>query len=129
MAHVTVINEHHFLQQIVSGHHHWTADETAAAGGADAGPRPYEMLLGSLGACTAITLRMYARRKEWELGKITVGMRFAREPDGREHIERKISFGKPLSAEQRSRLLEIAGRTPVTLTLSKGLEIHSSLLE
>lgn len=129
MAYVTVINEHHFVQQIVSGHHHWTADEGATAGGSDAGPRPYEMLLGSLGACTAMTLRMYARRKEWELGKITVGLRFSRDADGREHVERKLSFGKPLMAEQRERLLEIAGRTPVTLTLSKGVEIRSSLLD
>lgn len=128
MAHVTVINEHQYVQQIVSGHHHWTADETATAGGSDAGPRPYEMLLGSLGACTAMALRTYARRNEWEIGKITVGLRFARDADGREHIERKLSFGKPLTAEQKERLLEVAARTPVTLTLSKGLEVRSSLL-
>jgi putative redox protein len=129
MAHVTVLSEHQFVQQIVSGRHHWTSDEPASAGGSDAGPAPYELLLGSLGACTAITLRMYARRKSWELGKITVGLRFAREEDGSEHIDRRISFGKPLSEEQKARLLEIAGKTPVTRTLAKGLAINSSVVD
>jgi putative redox protein len=129
MAHVTVIGEHHYVQQIVSGHHRLTADEPPSAGGSGAGPAPYDLLLGSLGACTAITLRMYAARKQWELGKITVGLRFARDAEGQERIERRLSFGKPLTAEQKDRLLEIAARTPVTKTLSRGVEIHSSIVE
>jgi putative redox protein len=126
---VTVIGEHHYVQQIVSGHHRLTADEPPSAGGSGAGPAPYDLLLGSLGACTAITLRMYAGRKQWELGKITVGLRFARDAEGQERIERRLSFGKPLTAEQKDRLLEIAARTPVTKTLSRGVEIHSSIVE
>lgn len=129
MSHVTVISEHQFLQQIVSGHHRWSADEPAAAGGSDAGPAPYDLLLGSLGACTAITLRMYARRKEWELGKITVGLRFFRDEAGREHIDRRVSFSKPLSADQKNRLLEIANKTPVTKTLMQGVEIASAIVD
>lgn len=129
MAHVTVINEHFYVQQIVSGHHHWTADEPAAAGGSDAGPAPYELLLGSLGACTAMALRSFGRRQEWELGRITVGLRFTRDGGGREHVDRKLSFGKPLTAEQKKRLLEVAGGTPVTQTLSRSVEIRSSVLE
>ena len=127
MAHVTVIGEHHYVQQIVSGRHHLTADEPVAAGGSDAGPAPYDLLLASLGACSAITLRMYAGRKEWELGKITVGLRFTRAADGTERIDRRFSFSKPLNAEQKARLLEIAGKTPVTKSLLRGIPIESSI--
>ena len=96
MAHVTVISEFHFAQQIVAGHHRVTADEPQSRGGSDTGPSPTELLLGSLGACTSITLRMYAGRKGWELGKITVGLRYTPAADGRKaHIERRLSFAKP----------------------------------
>ena len=129
MSHVTVISEHQFVQQIISGHHRWSADEPPSNGGSDAGPAPYDLLLSGLGACTAITLRMYARRKEWDLGRITVGLRFTRDPDGQEHVDRRLSFGKPLNEEQKARLLEIAGKTPVTKTLMKGLAIVSSIVD
>jgi putative redox protein len=129
MAHVTVISEFHFVQQIVAGRHRIAADEPTASGGSDAGPAPYELLLSSLGACTAITLRMYAGRKEWNLGKITVGLRFTRDADGKEHIDRRLAFSKPLSAEQKSKLVEIAGKTPVTKTLQLGIAIDTSIGE
>jgi putative redox protein len=127
MPHVTVISEHKYLAQVVSGHHRLTSDEPVAMGGSDAGPGPYELLLASLGACSAITLRMYAGRKGWELGKITVGLRFGRDEGGVEHIDRRLAFSKPLSDEQKSRLLEIAAKTPVTKTLAAGLRIDTSL--
>src|SRR5260221_4388585 len=76
MAHVTVTSEFKLAQQIVSGHHRLTADEPTARGGSDSGASPYELLLARLGACTSITLRLYAGRKGWELGKITVGLRY-----------------------------------------------------
>ena len=72
MAYVTVINEHQHVQQIVSGHHHLTADEALAAGGGDAGFAPRELLLASLGADTAVALRKHAMHHDWTLGKITV---------------------------------------------------------
>jgi putative redox protein len=128
MAHVTVISEFHYSQQIVSGHHRLTADEPAARGGGDSGASPYELLLGSLGACTSITLRMYAGRKGWELGKITVGLRFtAANETEKAHIERRLSFSKPLTEEQQQRLLEIADKSPVTLTLRAGVAIDTSI--
>jgi putative redox protein len=128
MAHVTVISEFHFAQQIVSGHHRLTADEPAARGGGDSGASPYELLLGSLGACTSITLRMYAGRKGWELGKITVGLRYAAAAgEEKARIDRRLSFSKPLTEEQLSRLLEIAEKTPVTLTLKSGVAIDTSI--
>lgn len=127
MAHVTVTSEFHFAQQVASGHHRLTADEPIARGGSDSGASPHELLLASLGACTSITLRMYAGRKEWELGKITVGLRFT-ETDGQKgHIDRRLSFSKPLTADQTQRLLEIAAKTPVTLALMAGLNIDTTI--
>ena len=129
MAYVTVINEHQHLQQIVSGHHHLTADEPVTAGGSDAGFAPRELLLASLGADTAVALRKHAAQNDWSLGKITVGMRWSRDASGREHIERKLSFSRALSAEQRAQLLEVAATTAVTSVLRPGIVIHSAVIE
>jgi putative redox protein len=129
MAYVTVINEHQHLQQIVSGHHHLTADEPVAAGGSDAGFAPRELLLASLGADTANTLRRHAAQQDWTLGKITVGVRWSRDEQGREHIERRLSFGRPLTPQQRSQLLEAAADSAVTRLLQAGIAIHSSIIE
>jgi len=129
MAHATVICEHKYVAQAISGHHRLICDEPVSNGGSDAGPAPYDLLLASLGACSAITLRMYANRKGWDLGKITVGLRYTRGDDGQERIDRRVSFSKPLETEQKNRLLEIMGKTPVTRTLLHGLTIESSLAE
>ena len=128
MAHVTVISEFQYAQQIVSGHHRLTADEPVARGGSDSGAAPYELLLASLGACTSITLRMYAGRKGWELGKITVGLRYTASDDQKPHIDRRLSFSKPLTSEQTQRLLEIADKTPVTRTLMAGVTIDTTIV-
>jgi hypothetical protein len=85
MAYVTIINEHQHVQQVVSGHHHLTADEAVAAGGSDAGFAPRELLLASLGTCTAVALRKHAVQNDWTLGKITVGVRWSRDTSGGEH--------------------------------------------
>jgi putative redox protein len=129
MAYVTVINEHQHLQQIVSGHHHLTADEAIAAGGSDAGFAPRELLLASLGADTAVALRRHGALNDWALGKITVGVRWSRTPPGEDHIERRLSFGRPLSEEQKRRLLEVADGTPVTAVLRAGISIQSSVID
>ena len=129
MAYVTVINEHQHVQQIVSGHHRLTADESVTAGGSDAGFAPRELLLASLGACTAIAVRRHAAQNDWALGKITVGLRWSRDEAGSEHIERRLSFARPLSAEQKARLLEVAAEAPVAALLSRGIPIHSAVLD
>jgi putative redox protein len=129
MAYVTVINEHQHLQQIVSGHHHLTADEPVAAGGSDAGFAPRELLLASLGADTAVALRRHAAQREWTLGKITVGVRWSRNEDGREHIERRLAFARPLTPEQKTQLLAVAEGTPVTGVLRAGIAIQSALID
>jgi putative redox protein len=129
MAYVTVINEHQHVQQIVSGHHHLTADEPVAAGGSDAGFAPRELLLASLGADTAVALRRHAAQREWTLGKITVGVRWSRDESGRDHIERRLSFARPLNAEQKAQLLEVADVTPVTSVLRAGIAIKSAVCD
>jgi putative redox protein len=129
MAYVTVINEHQHVQQIVSGHHHLTADEPVAAGGSDAGLAPRELLLASLGADTAIALRRHAAQHDWTLGRITVGLRWSRDAAGQEHIERRLSFGRALTAEQKSRLLEVAEATPVSSVVRAGITVHSSVVD
>lgn len=129
MAYVTVINEHQHVQQVVSGHHHLTADEPVAGGGSGAGFAPRELLLASLGADTAVALRRHAAQNDWTLGKITVGLRWSRDAQGHDHIERRLSFAKPLTPEQRSRLLEVAAGTAVTSVLKGGIAIQSSVVE
>ena len=129
MAYVTVINEHQHVQQIVSGHHHLTADEPVAAGGSDAGLAPRELLLASLGADTAAALRRHAIQNDWTLGKITVGVRWSRDEGGRDHIDRRLSFARPLTAEQKARLLDVAAATPVTSILKTGIAIESSVVD
>lgn len=130
MAYVTVINEHQHLQQVVSGHHHLTADEAVAAGGSDAGFAPRELLLASLGTCTAVALRKHAAQNNWTLGKITVGVRWSRDSGaGGEHIERRLSFSKPLTPEQKAKLLEVADATPVTGVLRAGIKIQSLVVD
>jgi uncharacterized OsmC-like protein len=128
-----------FAQEILVGSHRLRADEPLAAGGADSGPNPYDLLLASLGTCTSMTVALYARRKGWPLEGVTVRLRHSRiyaadceECETREgfvdRIERDIAFAGPLSAEQQSRLLEIAGRCPVHRTLTSEINIRTALV-
>lgn len=122
-AHIGTTN---FATTIKVGERTLISDEPAALGGLDAGPAPYDLLLASLGACTAITLRMYAQRKQWDLQAVDIALHHAK-VDKRSRIERVITLSGDLSPEQRARLAEIAERTPVTLTLKEGAEIETSL--
>ncbi|AHE52866.1 OsmC family protein [Sphingomonas sanxanigenens] len=108
----------------VSGHR-LVADEPTALGGADAGPAPYDLILAGLGACTAITLRMYADRKDWPLDSVDVALRTVKGEHGLE-IKRTLTLAG-LDEEQRAQLADVAERTPVTLTLKGGLPIHTTL--
>jgi uncharacterized OsmC-like protein len=122
-----------FAQEILAGPHRMTADEPVTAGGTDTGPSPYDFLLAALGSCTSITVGMYARRKGWPLKDVTVRLRHSRihasdcadceTKEGMlDRIERDIHFAGSLTAEQRSKLLEIANKCPVHRTLTS--EIH-----
>lgn len=112
-----------FAQSIVVRHHRLIADEGVAVGGADSGPDPTELLLGSLGACVAMTLKMYAARKGWETGDIQVDLT-GRDEAGVFVVERRVTYGAPLTDEQRGRLAEIAGKCPVSRRITGTVEIR-----
>ncbi len=113
--------------QIRAGSHAILADEPPSNGGRDAGPAPYELLLAALGACTAMTLRMYADRKGWRIDALDVDLRILGKPEER-HIRRTLTISGPDEAA-KARLAEIAERTPVTLTLKQGIAIETKLAE
>jgi putative redox protein len=117
-----------YAQTISAGKHQLTADEPESNGGTGTGPAPYALLLSALGACTSITLRMYADRKGWTLGTVDVGLRMLKSKDGRERIDREIRIGAPLTDEQRTRLGEIADKTPVTRSITAGVPIATTVV-
>lgn len=135
MANVTVTgtSNDRYETRITDGRHRFSADEPEPIG-TDAGPNPYELLLSALGACTSITLFLYAGRKNWPLERVHIELSHDRvhaddcerceEEEGMvEVIERKIRLEGPLDAEQRERLAYIATRCPVHKTLSGGATI------
>ena len=127
-----------FEQVMLDGRHQLTADEPASAGGGDAGPGPYELLLMALGSCTSMTVHMYAGRKQWPLEQVVVRLRHSKghtedcadcedNPKAMiDRIDRAIEFIGALDAEQRSRLLQIANQCPVHRTLSSKIDIKTT---
>lgn len=127
MAHATAhIGTLPYRTEIVAGGHPLVADEGEKLGGRNEGPAPYDLLLASLGACTAITLRMYADRKGWPLEALDVQLHLGGSGPEAFHIERTLIV-TGLDDAQKARLAEIAERTPVTLTLKGGLPIETRL--
>lgn len=128
-----------FGQEVRIGRHSLRADEPRAAGGDDTGPSPYGLLLASLGACTAMTLQLYAARKGWPLERAQVRLRHAKvhaqdceqcdTQEGRvDRIDREISLTGALDEAQRARLLAIADRCPVHRTLHGEVSVETQLM-
>ena len=125
-----------FQQEVLSGPHRFLADEPVKVGGLDSGPGPYDLLLAGLGACTSMTLRLYAEHKKLPLERVSVRLMHNRihaedclNCETREgmvdRIDRNITMEGPLDAEQRKRLLEIADKCPVHRTLESEIEIRT----
>ena len=126
--------------EISNGRHHWFADELSDVGGGDTGPNPYEMLAGSLAACTVITLRLYAGHKGIDLESVTAEYSFDRvhaddcsecvsdESGMIERMRSRITIGGTFTDEQRKRLTEIAARCPVHKSLVHGIRIFDEVL-
>jgi uncharacterized OsmC-like protein/alpha-beta hydrolase superfamily lysophospholipase len=137
---VTEVSSDGFAQDVIAsgGKHHIKADEPAAYGGTDRGLSPYQLMAASLGACTSMTLRMYARRKKWPLEGVSVDVTHDRmhaqdAPSAAgeriDRFRREIWLRGPLDTEQRERLLEIADRCPVHRTLETGAKVETVLHE
>jgi putative redox protein len=115
-----------YLHRIRAGHFDLSSDEPKGLGGQGVAPAPFDYYLASLAACTAITLRMYADKKGWNLGLFRAELSLTRDDDGKAHIQRVLHSDQPLSDEQWRRLLEIVEKTPVTKVMREGAEIASS---
>jgi putative redox protein len=137
MAQVVVSSEAGLAQEIAAGNHRWRSDEPAPFG-TDSGPSPYDLLLASLGACTSMTLRLYAQRKGWDLQRVTVRLQHSRihaddcidcetKQAYVDRIDREIELTGRLDDAQKRRLLEIAERCPVHRTLKSEINIRTSL--
>ena len=116
-----------YRQSVRCGRHEMLADERPVRGGADAGPMPFEYLLSGLGACTSITLRMYAERKGWNIGAVAVSLALRQDKEGARSIERRVTLSAALSTEQQEKLSEVCEKTPVTLAVKSGLGIRTTL--
>lgn len=138
-GHVIVEEKNHkFTQHVSTASHYWLADEPESVGGNNMGPDPYEHLLAGLGACTAMTLRMYATRKKLAIKHIKVELKHSRnylldcqeceeQSQGIEAIVREISFIGEIDAKQQARFLEIADKCPVHKTLHNNVKVISKL--
>ncbi|HEX6233533.1 MAG TPA: OsmC family protein [Jiangellaceae bacterium] len=137
---VTDAGDGAYTQRIQVGGHTLLADEPAGVGGDDLGPTPYDLLLSSLGACTSMTVRMYAQRKNWPLRSTTVTLTHSKihaadcesceTTSGRvDHIVREVRFDGDLDAAQRAKLLEIANKCPVHRTLHSEVIVQTVTVE
>jgi uncharacterized OsmC-like protein len=132
-----------FRTQITAGQHQLIADEPKEAGGTDEGPSPYELLLAALGACTAMTLKMYVERKQLPVTDVEVLLTFDRihiddcescvkeerlNDQEIQHISRLIYVTGDVTEEQKERLLYIAGRCPVHVTLHSNPHVEDALI-
>ena len=131
---VKVSGEGGIAQLIETSTHTLMSDEPVSVGGTDRGPNPYDLLLAALGSCTAMTVRMYAARKQWPLDDVSVVLRHSRihardcehcetEKGRLDRIEKRVTITGDLDAEQHERLMQISERCPVHRTLKSEIDI------
>ena len=126
-----VLTNRNFLAEAQIRNHFVVIDEPLDLGGDDNAPTPVEYLLTAIGGCVSITLRMYAERKGWDLGKITVKVNQKEEltSDGvKKSLVEEISFEKEVTEKQRAKLLEIAGKCPVAKMVKGETKIDTKIL-
>ena len=140
MAEVIVRSRNGLTHDVQVGRHALVADEPIESGGSDLGPNPYELLLAALGSCTAMTLRLYASRRQWPLDGVEVRLQHERvhaadcqdcDTQDRtiDRITKQVTLHGDLDASQRQRLLEISERCPVQRTLQRGVVIEQRAAE
>jgi putative redox protein len=124
-----VLGEAPYVVTLSDGTHEWLADEPTEAGGGNRGPSPHQLVLSGLGACTAITLSMYAARKGWALAGVRVELQLNPDgaPAGGSEIRRRITLHGDLTPEQRERLLQVANACPVNRTLGGEIRTTTTL--
>ena len=122
---VAVTGDANWTTALDVGGHALRADEPAALGGADTGPAPDELVLAALAACTSITVRMYAARKQWPLEGIDVTVEYAVRERDRNELARRVVLHGPLDAAQRDRLLQVAEACPVHRLLTGAVSIRT----
>ncbi|MEP6940544.1 MAG: OsmC family protein [Rudaea sp.] len=136
---VAETGEGRFAQYLLNGRHHLRADESQAVGGRDLGPGPYELLLMALGACTSMTIRLYADRRQMPLERVVVRLKHAKrymddckdcvdKPTMLDHIDREIELQGALNEGDRAKLLDIADKCPVHRTLTSKILIDTRLV-
>ncbi len=134
------LRENNFTTSIQTKNHSFIADEPESIGGDDFGPSPYELLSASVAACTVMTLKMYANRKQWDLQEVFVYVTYSRKhsddlmvdvekPTCLDHMNKRLKFVGDLDNKQIQRLKEIASRCPVHKTLASGVVFDTELLE
>lgn len=131
MAAVTVaIDRQHYQTHVTTGTQVLWADEPPENGGQGEGMEPFELMLASIGSCTAITVRMYADRKGWPLERVRIALSLTQDKaSGTTLIHKRIDLAGALSGDQRARLMEIADRCPVHRMMVNPLEITSELMD
>jgi putative redox protein len=122
------LGEKDYFMELRNDNHVWHADEPTELGGTNQAPNPYELLLSSLSSCSAITMKMYANRKDWPLEGVEIKCDLVKaDAASPSWIVRKIKLSGPLDEDQKARLIQIADLCPVHKMLSSGIKIQTNL--